>query len=151
MSASDSPRWDRGIEPECLGPLADRPLAATSASPGEDTLFPGASTYLSRRQQQRRRQQWEAAGPLAGLVLQPEERIAYVAHAMQVPPVLHAIALGAMALPYHQVVLVFTDRRIIEVLLRWRGKKAGTRVRSFPWAGVRDAGIRLNKLQVVSA
>jgi hypothetical protein len=75
--------------------------------------------------------------------------VVHVVNAMQMPPVLHALALGAMALSYHQVVLVFTDRRVIEVLLGVRGKKAETRVRSFPWKSVKDFRLRLRKLSIV--
>jgi hypothetical protein len=71
-----------------------------------------------------------------------------VTHAMQVPPALHALALGAMALPYHQVVLVLTETRLIEVLLTVRGKEAATRLRSFSWAGVDDLQLKWGKLQL---
>jgi hypothetical protein len=75
--------------------------------------------------------------PLVGRLLRSDEHVLYVAHAMQVPPALHMLALGAMALTYHQVVVVLTDSRLIEVMLDARGRQAGTRVRSFPWSGVR--------------
>jgi len=147
---TSSPR-DYKIEPECLGPLGGRPLAEAAKAGGPSDLFPGASAFLSARHQRRRREQWSAAKPLAERVLRPEERILYVAHAMQVPPTLHFLALGAMALPYHQVMLVFTDTRLIEVLLSVRGKTAETRLRSFPWASVRGVKFTFAKMTVVPA
>jgi len=139
------------IEPEHLGPLGDRPLAETAKSGGPSDLFPGASQFLNARQQRRRREQWDTAKPLARLLLRPDEHLLYVAHGMQVPPVLHSLALGAMALTYHQVILLFTDSRLIEIMLNVRGKSAGTRVRSFPWVGVRDIKQTFAKIRVVPA
>ncbi len=142
---------DHKIEPEYLGPLADRPLAETARSGGPADLFPGASAFLSARHQRQRQVQWKAAGPLLERLLRPEEHILYVTHAMEVPPALHTIALGYLALPYHQVVLVITETRLIEVLLNVRGKTAGTRVRSYPWASVRDLKLGFGKLSLVPA
>ncbi|MBI1950749.1 MAG: hypothetical protein HYS34_05215 [Acidobacteria bacterium] len=142
---------DHKIEPEYLGPLADRPLAETAGSGGPADLFPGASAFLSARHQRRRQVQWKAAGPLLDRLLRPEEHVLYVAHATEVPPVLHAMAMGYMALAYHQVVLVFTETRLIEVLLDERGKSAGTRLRSYPWASVRDLKLGFGKLSLVPA
>ena len=90
---------DYKIEPELLGPLHDRPLAETAPRDGPDELFPGASTFLSARQQRRRREQWNIVRPLAQRLLQPEEHLLYVAHAMQIPPALHFLALGGPFLP----------------------------------------------------
>src|SRR5262245_14170203 len=137
---------DHKIEPEHLGPLADRPLAETARSGGPGDLFPGASVFLSARQQRRRAEQWSAVKALADRLLRPEEHILYVAHAMEVPPVFHLMAMGAMAMPYHQAMLVLTDTRLIEVMLDVRGKKAGTRLRSFPWASARGIKFRFNTL-----
>jgi len=142
---------DYRIEPEHLGPLGDRPLAETAKSTGPEDLFPGAAAFLSPRQQRRRREQWAAAGPMVKRLLQPTEHVLYVTHGMHMPPVLHLVALGAMALPYHQVVLVVTDTRLIEVMLDVRGRKAGTRLRSFPWSGVRDLKMSFGKLTLQPA
>lgn len=142
---------DYRIEPEYLGPLGDRPLAETAKAGGPVDLFPGASAFLSARHQRRRREQWNIAKPVAQRILRPEEHVLYVAHAMQVPPVLHLVALGAMALPYHQVMLVLTDTRLIEVLLGVRGKTVEKRLRSFPWASARDVKVRFGNLVLVPA
>ena len=135
------------IEPEFLGTLGSAPLTASPTSGGE--LFPGASTFLSAGQLRRRREQWQAAQPLAERLLGEQEHVLYVAYAMQVPPPLHALALGAMALPYHQVALIFTDSRLIEVLLGMRGKSAGTRVRSFPYASVGSMKLGFGRLGLI--
>lgn len=140
---------DHKIEPEYLGPLADRPLAETAKSGGPSDLFPGASTFLSARVQRGRLEQWKAALPLVGRLLRQDEHVLYVAHGMEVPPLLTCVALGYMAMTYHQVVLVLTDSRLIEVLLGVRGKKAGTRVRSYPWSSVRELKIRFGRLSLV--
>jgi hypothetical protein len=136
------------MNPEALGPLGDRPLAETSGKVGPTDLFPGASKFLAARHQRRRLTQWDAVRPIVQKMLRPEEKVLYVAHAMQVPPVTHAIALRALALPFHQVVLTLTDTRVIEVMLDLRGRRAGTRVRSFAWAGVRDLKLRFARLTV---
>lgn len=138
------------IEPEYLGPLTDRPLGQITPSNGPADLFPGASGFLSARQQRRRRDQWNAVSAIAERLLRPDEHVLYVAHAMQVPPALHYLALGYMALSYHQVILVFTDTRLIEVLLGMRGKSAESRVRSFPWASVRDLKTTFGKLALAA-
>jgi hypothetical protein len=142
---------DHKIEPEHLGPLADRPLAETAKSGGPGDLFPGASAFLSARQQTRRREQWNVARTMARRLLKPEEHILYVAHGMEVAPVLHMMAMGALAMAYHQVVLVFTDTRLIEVMLDMRGKKAGTRLRSYPWSGVKDLKFSFKTLKMMPA
>ena len=142
---------DYKIEPEYLGPLTDRPLVETARSSGSSDLFPGASEFLNARHQRRRREQWSAARPLARLLLKPEEHLLYVAHGMQVPPVFHSLALGAMALSYHQVCLIFTNTRLIEIMLNVRGNSAGTRIRSFPWVGVRDIKLTFAKMRIVPA
>ncbi len=144
---------DRRIEPDHLGPLTDRPLAdlAAAGTAAADELFPGASRFLSKKHQARRRAQWDAARPLAERLLRPDEHILYVAHAMQVPPILHSMALGAMTPTYHQVMLVFTESRIIEVLLTVRAKTAGSRLRSFPLSGISTLTMRMTRLNLKPA
>ena len=139
------------IEPEFLGPLKDRPLADGVPAGAQDVLFPGATAFLNSRNQNRRLQQWNIAAPLARKLLQPDEHILHVAPAMQNPPALHFATMGVMAFPYHQVMLVLTDRRIIEVLLEVRGKKAATRLRSFPWTSVRALKLSFSNLALTPA
>jgi len=144
-------RTTRAIEPDYLGPLMERPLAESSRSGAEEPLFPGASKFLSARQQKRRVTQWSAARPLAEKLLRPDEHVLYVAHGMQMPSILHYLSLGAMALTYHQVVLVLTESRVIEVLLGVRGNRAETRIRTFPWASVRRVRMSLGKMELTPA
>jgi len=139
----------RKIEPEYLGPLTDRPLAETTTPASPSELFAGMSAFLAARHQRRRQEQWNAVTPLVDRLLRPEEHILYVSHAMQVPPPLHYLSLGYMALTYHQVMLVLTDTRLIEVLIGVRGKKAETRIRSFPWASVRSMKMSMGQMRLI--
>src|SRR5262245_47500237 len=127
---------DHKIEPEFLGPLGDRPLAETGGRSPDD-LFPGASKFLAARHQRKRREQWSAVAPAVSRLLRPEEHVLHVAYAMEIAPPLQMMALGAMAMAYHQVLLVLTDTRLIEQTLDFRGKKPETRLRSYPWVSVR--------------
>jgi len=140
---------DYKIEPECLGPLGDRPLAEQAGTSSPDDLFPGASKFLSRRQQGRRREQWNAVRPMVKRLLQPGEHILHVVHAYQIPPFLHTIGLGHFALMYHQVLLVLTDQRIIETLLNFRATAPGTRMRSFDYKGLGEMKLSFGKLIAV--
>jgi hypothetical protein len=136
------------LEPEFLGPLFDRPLPELAGQGHPDDLFPGASHVLSARQQRRRREQWAAVRPLAEKILEPDEHVLHVAYGSEVPGVFTALAMGHMAIAYHQVALVFTDKRLVEVLLTWRAKSASTRVRSFPWMSVSSLQLSLGKLKL---
>jgi hypothetical protein len=141
----------RRIEPEFLGPLFDRPLPELAGQGHPDDLFPGASHVLSVRQQRRRREQWAAVRPLAEKILEADEHVLHVAYGTEIPGVLTALAMGHMAIAYHQVALVFTEKRLIEVLLTWRAKSASTRVRSFPWMSVSSLTLSLGKLKMSPA
>ena len=141
----------RRIEPEFLGPLLDRPLPELAKQGHPDDLFPGASVFLSARHQRRRREQWDAARPLAEKILEAGEHVLHVAYATEIPGIWTALAMGHMAMAYHQVALVFTEKRMIEVLLTWRAKTASTRVRSFPWMSISALTLNLGKLKLSSA
>lgn len=132
-----APLATRRIDPEAIGPIADRPLIETAKKSSPDDLFPGASRFLHHRVQRRRRDLMAAAATPLDRLLQPDEKILYVAQAMQMPPVLHLLSLGRLAQVYHQVLLVFTDRRLIEILLTPRGKSPDTRLRTWTW---KDSG-----------
>src|SRR5262245_33675115 len=140
---------DHRIEPEFLGPLGDRPLAemAGKSSPGD--LFPGASKYLSQRQQTKRRAQWNAVRPMVKRMLQPGEHVLHVAYAQGIPPFMDHVGFGHFVYAYHQVVLVITDQRIIEALLNFRGNAPGTRLRSFPYRSMKALTLRFGKLTAV--
>ena len=60
---------DYKIEPEFLGPLGDRPLVEQAGKSSPDDLFPGASKFLSGRQQRKRREQWNAVRPMVKRLL----------------------------------------------------------------------------------
>jgi hypothetical protein len=137
---------DHKIEPEFLGPLGDRPLVEIAGRSSPDDLFPGASKFLSGRQQRRRREQWNAVRPMVRRLFQTDEHVLHVVYAQQVPPFLHTIGMGHFVYAYHQVLLVLTDRRIIEVLLNFRASGPETRIRSYPYGHLRDLKLSLGKL-----
>ena len=89
--------------------------------------LPGAS-------QRRKRAALRAVAPALERLLGPDEHVLHVAPAMERVSLLHQLGLGWwLASRYHQVALVFTDRRLIEILLDFRGQKPATRTRSWPW------------------
>lgn len=142
---------DHKIEPESLGTLGDRPLAEQAGASSPDDLFPGASRFLNARQQRKRREQWNAVFPMVRRLLQPGERVLHVTYAMQNPPILHTVGLGHLAYAYHQVLLVLTDQRIIEVLLNFNASKAGTRLRSYPYRHLSGLKMSFGKLTAIPA
>ncbi len=142
---------DHKIEPEYLGPLGDRPMESPPGRTGSADLFPGASKFLSARQQAKRRRQWNAVRPMVRRLLRPEEHILYVAFAMQVPPALHHVGFGHLIYLYHQVVLVITDQRVIEAMLNFQASGPGTRLRSFPYRHARQLKLRFRQLRVEPA
>ena len=139
------------MNPEALGPLGERPLAETAKGSSPDDLFPGASAFLSRRQQAKSRKLLDAVAPRLRRILKPDERVLFAAHGMQVPHLLQTMALGYFARAYHQVFLVFTDARIIEVLLDFRGNIPDSRLRSYPLTDSRDLKLRFTRLTLTPA
>jgi hypothetical protein len=140
---------DYKIEPECLGPLGDRPLVEQAGKSSPDDLFPGASKFLSGRQQKKRREQWNAVRPMVKRLLLPGEHILHVVYATQIPPFLHSVGLGHFVMSYHQVVLVVTDQRIVEALLNFRANGPGTRIRSYAYRGLGGLKLSFGKLTAV--
>ena len=141
----------RVIEPELFGPLGERPLAETSPATSSDELFPGSAAFLKGRQVERRRSQWSSVRTLIDRLLRADERVLYVAHAMQVPTIVQSLSLGYMAYYYHQVLLVMTDSRMFEILLNMRATAPETRIRSYSWRHVRDLRLRFGRLLVMPA
>jgi hypothetical protein len=127
----------RAVQPEYLGPLAERPLAELAPGPADDEIFPGSSGFLKQAERRTRLALWRGAAPVLARILRPEEHVLHVARAIQVPPVLHSLGMGHMWMMYHQVLVVLTERRLIEILLEPRGKAIGTRVRSYDWGSVK--------------
>jgi len=120
---------DHRIEPEFLGPLGERPLAESAGRSTPGDLFPGASKFLSARQQTKRHEQWNAVRPM--VEASPERRTS--TFCMSPTRSRSRPSCTASASPfvyaYHQVILVVTDQRIIEALLNFRAKGPGTRLR----------------------
>ena len=142
---------DYRIEPEFLGPLGDRPLAEMAGKSSPDDLFPGASKFLSARVQRKRREQWNAVRPMVKRLLQPGEHILYVTYAQQAPGLVDHVGLGHFVYAYHQVLLVFTDQRIIEALLNFRANGPGTRLRAYAYRNLTALKQSFGKLTAVPA
>lgn len=135
------------IDPHLLGPLGDQPAYQTA--PAE--LFPGEDQYLPARARRARVALRERIAGMVGRVLEDGEQVLYLAQGAQVPPLLHQVGLGAYVYKFHQVALVFTDRRLVEVLLDFSGKVPATRIRTFGWAAVKDLSIGMRGLVLTTA
>ncbi len=134
------------IDPHLLGPLGGQPAFQT----GPVELFPGEAQFLSAKDRKVRLGLRESVSELVSRVLREGERVLYLAQGAQVPPLLHQVGLGAYVYKFHQVALVFTDRRLVEVLLDFGGKAASTRIRAFAWDRVRDVGIGFGGLALTT-
>ncbi|MCZ6696093.1 MAG: hypothetical protein O7A63_06070 [Acidobacteria bacterium] len=139
------------MNPEALGPLGDRPLAETAKGSSPDDLFPGAAAFFSQRQQAKSRQLLDAVTPRLRQVLKADERVLFATLGAQVPHLLQAMTLGYFARAYHRVMLIFTDTRIIEVLLDFHGKNPDSRLRSYPLTDSRDLNLRFSRLRLTPA
>jgi hypothetical protein len=140
---------DYKIEPEFLGPLGDRPLIEQAGKSSPDDLFPGASKFLNAGQQRKRRELWNAVRPMVKRLLQADEHVLHVVYAQQVPPFTHMIGMGHFVYAYHQVLLVLTDQRIVEILLNFRANAPLTRVRSYPYRHLGGLKLSFGKLTAV--
>src|SRR5207245_4895592 len=77
--------------------------------------------------------------------------VLYVAQAVQLPPGLQALGLGHLSYAYHQVLLVFTESRLIEILLNVWGKRPASRVRSYEWRHVQDLKVWFRRMTIKPA
>ena len=134
----------RKIEPELFGPLGTTPAVPT----GIPDLFPGEEQYLSKSQRQKRVALWRTVSPILAKLLASDERVLYAAPAMQRPTVSQLVGLGYWAQWFHQVLLVFTDKRLVEILLDVRGTSTETRIRCVPWTHTRDVQLGLTGLML---
>ena len=135
----------RKFEPEHHGPLEERGFQETAPS----QLFPGEERFLKGGALKKRCDQWRAAAPMLDRLLEPGEHVLYAAQAVQKPSVFQAMSLGWLAYMYHQVLLVFTDRRVIEILLNQKAKAPDTRIRSFPLNRVSKLSLRFLSVTLV--
>jgi len=124
------PRWT--VDPHLLGPLTDDP----TVEDGSSLLFPGERRWLSARAVHRKRALLEGVTSVLGSLLTGDERIVYLLAAHQQPTFWQIGAFGWTWYRMHQVALVLTNQRLIEILMDLRGSKPSTRIRSYPWAGV---------------
>ena len=139
MTQATTPVSVRRMEPELFGPLGTTPAILT----GVPDLFPGEEKFLSKSQRKKRVALWGTVSPIVAKLLASDERVLYAAPAMQRPTSSQVIGLGYYAQWFHQVLLVFTDKRLVEILLDVRGTKPETRIRCFPWTNTRDVQLGL--------
>lgn len=135
------------IDPHLLGPLGDQPAYQTA--PVE--LFPGEERYLPDKARRARVALRARIAEMVGRVLEDGEQVLYLAQGAEVPPFLHQAGLGVYVYRFHRVALVFTDRRLVEVLLDLGGKAPATRIRAFGWAAVKDLSVGMRGLALTTA
>ena len=140
----DSGPGGRKIDPTYLGPLDE-----AQASPDPSCrLFPHESRFFGKRALERRAELWGSLARHVDRILDPGETVLHVAVAYQRTGLSEHLALGYLAPRYHQVALVFTHTRLVEVLLDLQGRRPATRVRSLPWNSVRDLKQKWGRLTV---
>ncbi len=134
------------IDPHRLGPLAPEDAVST----GPEDLFRGASRYLSKRQIAAAARLRDMVAERVGALLEPGEAVLYLARGHQIPTIWDQLGFGYLAYAYHTVALVVTDRRILELLLEYNGKRLSTRTRSFTWGEAKSITVGWRGLVVKS-
>jgi hypothetical protein len=136
----------RSINPHHFGPLDDQ--SRPEAVPG--ALFSGVERFLGKGEIRRRTALWNALAERLGRVCATDEQVLYVAPAIQKVSFLHYMALGVLVQKYHQVVLVLTSRRVLEVLLSFNGKDLAQRTRSYAWGQTAQVKLSFGRLVLKS-
>lgn len=134
------------VKPHHFGPLG--PEDGGPTAPGE--VFPGADRYLSAKERKRSTALRDLVAERVTSLLEPGEAVLYIAPGYQVPPTLDGLGFGAYVIEYHRVALVFTERRLLELLLEFKGKRLSTRARSFAWGEVQSIKAGWRKLAVTT-
>jgi hypothetical protein len=134
------------INSSFLGPLDDDLTPVT----GPVKVFPGEEKFLSPRKLDARLTLCDAIQPRLERVLDPDETVLYVLPAFHQPRLLELLGLGMWWSYFFRAALVFTDRRLVEVLMR-DGRHAGTRVCSYSWGQVQDLRLRVGTLKLKPA
>jgi len=136
----------RSINPHHFGPLDDQ--SRPDHVPG--TLFSGVERFLGKGEIKRRTALWNALAERLERVCAADEQVLYVAPAVQKVGFLHYMALGVIVQKYHQVVLVITSRRVLEILLAFNGKTVSHRTRSYAWGQTAEVKVSLGRLMLKS-
>jgi hypothetical protein len=110
------------------------------------TLFSGVERFLGKGEIKRRTALWNAVAERLERVCAADEQVLYVAPAIQKVGLLHYMALGVLVQKYHQVVLVITSRRVLEVLLDFNGKTIARRTRSYAWGQTGEVKLSFSRL-----
>ena len=136
----------RSIDPHHFGPLDDQ--SRPDQLPG--TLYSGVERFLGKGEIKRRTALWNALAERLDRVCAADEQVLYVAPAIQKISFLHYMALGVIVQKYHQVVLVITSRRMLEVLLAFDGKTVAHRTRSYAWGQISQVKLSFGRLVLKS-
>ena len=122
-------RWD----PAFLGPLDEEFVPVTGAV----RLFPGEERYLSPRKLDAREKLWQVVQPHLQRVLDADEAVLHVAPVIHNPRFLEVFGFGMWYVLFFRAALVFTDRRVVEIMLR-KPDRADTGIFSYSWGQVKD-------------
>ena len=132
--------------PAALGPLDDDLTPVT----GPVKVFEGEEKYLSARKVEARAKLCEEVASTLSRVLDQEETVLYALPALHYPRFLEFFGFGMWWTLFFRATLIFTDRRVIEVLMR-DGRRAGTRVCSYSWGQVSDLKFSMAALKLKPA
>ena len=116
------------------------------------TLFPGDEKTLGKREVNNRINLINCVAPRLNKVLNQNETVLYIAPALEYPSLFDQLGFGAWWPHFFQVALIFTDQRMIEILLTKKLLKGGqyldTRTRSFPFKQIRELLVKGKKVTI---
>lgn len=135
-----------GINLHHFGPLFDEPLV----DDGSSELFPGDRRLLSKSVIRKKRVLLDTLRTTLDRILADGEQIVYLLPAQQQARLLELFGLGFWFYQLHQVALLITDQRLVEILMDLRGSTPSTRIRSYPWGGARSLKLGLGKLTLTT-
>lgn len=121
-----------------------------AASPLDSVGGAGRYAHLSKALIKKRTALAEMVAGRLKLLLQEGEQVAYLAAATQKPSFWDSFGLGAWVYSYNQCALVLTDRRLIEILLDFGGKKPAFRTRSYEWRRISGFKLRWGTITLTS-
>ena len=140
------PDFAVSCNPAALGPLDDDLTPVT----GPVKVFEGEEKYLSARKLDARAKLCAEIAPVLEKVLDEEEAVLHILPTLHYPRFFDFFGFGMWWTFFFRATLVFTDRRVIEVLMR-DGSHAGTRVHSYSWGQVSDLKFSMATLKLKPA
>ncbi len=142
MEIHEGPSWEPGF----LGPL-DQEFAPIT---GSVRFFAGEERFLSPRKLEARERLWHAIRPVLDRVLEPDEKVLYVAPVVHNPKTIDLLGFGMWYVLFFKAALVLTDRRAVEILLKKRDR-VDTRVFSYSWAQAKTLKLKWGTLTLKPA